>query len=160
MIWWLSKCVWVIATVLAFYGIGAIVAWGFSMSSGDPFCLPHEQSVLLISGLDISGLDLSTLLIVLVVPPLVSIALSLVQVSLSFFVGSLVSIIALLCYAITSVYYFTPVLMADYSMLLRNALFYSEGTQTIIAVVASIIVAIVAILAGIFRITRIDIIRS
>jgi hypothetical protein len=160
MIWWLSKCVWVIATVLAFYGIGAVVAGGFSVLSGDFFSSPNEQSVLLISGLDISDLDSSTLLTVLMIPPLVSIALSLAQVSLSFIVGSLVSIIALLCYAITSVYYFTPVLIADYSMLLRNALFYPEGTQTMVAVTVSVIVAIVAILAGIFRITRIDIIRS
>jgi hypothetical protein len=69
---WLSKCLWIITTVLAFYGIGVIVALAFGIVFGDPFQLPDAQAVSLISNIDIAGVDIGDILLVLGIAPAVS----------------------------------------------------------------------------------------
>lgn len=159
-LWWLSKCVWVITAVLFFYGLGVFIAFLFTLPFGAPFEFPDTQTVLLISALDITDCNLPMHLGSLMIPIVISMALSLTQVSLSLFIGPTYSFVALMCYVFASVFFFSPLLIADYSMLLRNALFYPGGIQALNAFVVGGVVALVSIMLGIARINRIDIVSK
>jgi hypothetical protein len=77
---------------------------------------------------------------------------------LTLFINPAFSFAFLAGYAVASTYYFTPFLVADYSMLLRNELFYPGGAQIVPAVLVSLILTLALAVLGFLRIRRIDII--
>jgi hypothetical protein len=156
-LWWLSKSLWIMTTVFAFYGIGLLVALGFSLVLGSPFRWPDSEIMLLVCNIDVTRLDIVTVVALLALAPAVSCALSLVQALLSLFIGSIASFAVLMCYVLASIYFFTPFLIADYSMLQRNALFYSGGIETVAAFFVAGAIILIVLIGGFMRIKGMDI---
>lgn len=154
--WWLSKCIWVVLTVLAFYAIGGMCALAFSLLFGNMGVFPDEQIALLVNGLDMAGVEPYQLFFALLLPIIVSITLSLFQMLLSFLLKPMLSYILVAAYLVASIYYHTPFLIGDDSMLLRNSLFYPEGIDTSLTFAICGISILVVVIVGIFHINRTD----
>jgi len=152
-IWWLAKCFWIIITVLAFYTIGIIIALVAALIGGGSAL---EVNVLLnafFNKLDVFGLEPLDFVFLLLLPAVVSIALSLVQMALSFIVKPVWSFIVIMSYHLVSWVVFSPFLISDYGMLARNGLFIRNGlaSEFMLLVCCAVIVFVVIVGIPLFR---------
>jgi hypothetical protein len=155
--WWLAKCAWTTLTVCTFYILCLLVVLVSSLLTGTASLMPNYLINLLINGTDTSLISYGSLVLALLVPLFVSIALSLVQVLLSFIIKPILSFIIIMAYLLVSTYFFSPLLVGDYSMFLRNALVNPSGLSSSLMIAISTAIAVVAILVGAIRLNRMSI---
>ena len=147
--WWISKCLWVVVTVLAFYAIGFAVAFVAGLISGGGIFERNVGIEYYLNGLNITNLKSSDFLFLFLLPVVVTLALSLLQMALSFIIKPVISFMALMSYHLISWVIFSPFLIADYSMIKRNGLFYSQGLTSELMLFVCVALTLVVILAGI-----------
>jgi hypothetical protein len=147
-VWWVAKITWTILTVCSFYLLCLVVVAVFALATGDGSFLPVSAVSLYSSGIDALAMSPSELFGILLVPIFVSVALSVVQVSLSFVMKPALAFLAVMAYCVTSAYLFSPFLMGDYSMILRNGLVMSEGLNSLLMMAISVLVAVVFAVVG------------
>ena len=155
-LWWNSKCLWIVLSVSVFYLLCLIIVVLFTTVLGSvSFDLTTSVSETLM-GVYISPVAAYNLMLAFLVPLFVSIALSLLQMLLSFALKPMFSFIIVIAYCIVSAYLHTPFLIADYSMLLRNGLVYDGGlsSATMIGICLGFSVAVIVI--GNFYANRMD----
>lgn len=159
-LWWLAKCAWTVLTICAFYTLCLLLVLVLSLLTGTGSFTPSCLINLFINGIDTSLLSSWSLVLALLVPLFVSIALSLVQVLLSFVIKPVLSFIVVMAYLLVSAYFFSPLLMGDYSMLLRNALVNPDGLSSLTMIAVSVMVAIAAAVIGAVRLSRMSILEK
>jgi hypothetical protein len=146
--WWLSKCAWVAIAATAWHALCiAMAAAACALFGGAAFELSAGLSAA-ITGLDAGLLDPSRLAWALAAALAVSVALSLSQTLLSFLLGRAKAYVLLMCYIVASIYYFTPLLMADMAMLERSSLFCPGGYDSAATVAACAAASIAVTAAG------------
>ena len=156
-IWWLAKCLWVILTVFAFYGICLLAALIGGIVGGGGVFGPNSAIQLYINNLDLAGVTGIELLLLMLVPVFVSVALSLVQVTLSLIIKPVFSFLVLMSYHLISTIVYSPFIIADYPMLLRNVLFEPDGLSSEAMILVSLCIAVIAIATGALIFKRTDI---
>ena len=156
-IWWLSKCLWVIVSVLAFYAIGFAIALVAGLISGGGIFGVSQGIQLVLNGLNIIGLSGSDLALLFLLPVLVTIALSLLQMALSFVVKPIISFTALMSYHLISWVAHSPFIIADYAMIKRNGAIYPAGLSSEVMLLVCGIVALATIVVGIPLFRRMNI---
>jgi hypothetical protein len=156
-LWWVSKVGWVIFTVCSFYLLGLAVVFVFALAVGDMSVFPVSDISAYATQIDARGPALTEVLMSLLVPPLVSIALSLAQMTLSFIVKPTLSFIAVMAYYIASAYLSVPVLIGGYSMVIRNGMVMEGGMSSAVMIIISCAVALLAAGSGSLYFKRMDI---
>jgi hypothetical protein len=156
-LWWASKVGWIIFTVCSFYLLGLVVILGFSFAVGDTSLLPIGDISLYATQIDALGLPLGKMLTALLVSLFVSIALSLVQMTLSFILKPALSFLIVMAYGIASAYFNAPFLIGAYSMMIRNGMVLEGGLSNTAMLLASCAVALIAAGLGAFCFKRMDI---
>ncbi len=147
-IWWYAKISWVILTVLSFYLLGFAVVAAFALSVGDIALFPISDISLHISSIDACSISPADTVLSLSVGVLASMFLAIVQVVLSFFIKAPFSFTAIMAYIIASTFLHTPILMADYSMLLRNGLLLPESLSNLTMITICLAASVVLAIAG------------
>jgi len=149
LVWWLAKCFWAIATVLAFYGICLVVVLISGIASGGGVFEPNILLERFLNGLDVTRLSGADMAFMFLMPVVVSLALSLVQVLLSFVITPMMSFVALMSYHLISIIVFSPFFIADYPMILRNGALQPNGLSSVTMLLVGCGIAIAAIVIGI-----------
>lgn len=119
--WLLSKALWVCATVAGYYLMLTGVLAVCSLPAGGPWAPPAAMSALF--GINVAELSFSEIMLYWwVMPILVSAALCLTEVLLSLFIEPLLAFFVMLSCLVASVFWTSPALIGNYSMLLRSNL--------------------------------------
>ncbi|MEG0792146.1 MAG: hypothetical protein RSG23_11035 [Gordonibacter sp.] len=130
--WWLSKCLWVAATVIAFYAAEAVVALIAAAAFGGFGAMGDVEAVGVL-GFSLSALGGSHLAFLLLLPFALSLALSLAQVALSVVAGPFIAFAAIVSFVVVSVYFGSPLLIGDCSMMMRSAFVQPGGVDVTVA---------------------------
>ncbi|MBO5260871.1 MAG: hypothetical protein J6A82_01265 [Coprococcus sp.] len=157
--WWMSKCAWcslivAIYHVIVYMGI-AVAAWmnGANMT----FNITQEVALSKYDPAIISLTFEKVCLIVFVLPVAITIAVSLLQMFLSFIVTPAISFAAVCGMYVLSAYYTTCVLPGSFTMWIRSTYMDPLGVVPFDGVFISICIAIFAFVMGLLYMHRKDI---
>jgi hypothetical protein len=147
-VWWAAKIVWTVLTVCSFYLLCLAVVVVFALLTGDGALLPISAISLYSNGIDALALSSAELCGILLLPVFVSVALSVAQVSLSFVIKPALSFLSVMAYCTASAYLYSPFLLGDYSMILRNGLVMGGGLSSALMMAISALVTTLFAVAG------------
>lgn len=159
-VWWYSKCIWNMVSVLMFFVTALIVILMFCLFRGISLTLVISSEMEGVLKLSSDTLPTNISLQVLLLPILVLISLCLLQMTLSLFIKPLFSFCVIVTLLLASAYYFTPFMIGNYAMPLRNADAIANGFHVLPGVGFSIILAIVSMMIGQFFFQKHDIVGS
>ncbi len=155
--WWLSKCAWCAGTVLAFYLVGYAVMLVLTAAGG-------ELSLRLTPELgNLHGMytedpsSMAWLPSAFVLPIATSLALSMLQLGLMMLIKPVGAYIAVAVIVSASAYFYTPLLIGNYSMLLRSVHFMPGGLGFWLPLMADIAITLISAAAGLLAFRRYDI---
>lgn len=147
--WWFSKCAWVLFRSISFYMLAWLTVFVVAAiwSGGISLNLNQEllRELLMVDITDIHILK-EKINIVLFMQLLTYSTLNLIQISFSIFIGPLLGFIVMLVLYILSIYYMHPLLIGNYSMLLRSNLFFQGGLDYRIGISICIVMCITVVL--------------
>ena len=155
--WFLSKWMWCIAGVILYYFVAYAFAVIFCLVAQIPISFdikPIEHPDLLSPVLGSTQIDAVT---VMILPIITSIAAVSVQLVVSLVTSVFIGFMFMAVLYISSAYYFSPFLIGNLSMLARSSIFCIEGISIIQAVIMSIVIIVLALVAGIWIFRRQDI---
>lgn len=159
--WWLSKCMWCTLSVLLFYGIGFLVLSVFSAFSGTFSIQPNETICFELFGIRLAGISQTELFwIALVLPVLTSLTLSLLQMTLTFFLTPVYSYCCIIIYILISIYFCVPICIPNCAMILRSSLLLPGGISTPTALLFLLGILVFSTLLGGFYFSRSDILAG
>ncbi len=126
--WWLSKCIWLVVSVAAFYVVAACTIVLFGLLSGaQPTWLPHPGVQMYFSQIDVGNGQSSFLAAALLLPPVSSLALSALQMVVSLLTRPLMGMVAIAALLSACVFYASPWLPGNYQMLMRVSFSQTGG---------------------------------
>ena len=138
-IWWVSKCIWCIATVVIYYGLLMLCIMLFVYGFGDMTTPFHPELMNLYNGCHISGgIEQSFLLLLLT-----SVLLSLVQIWTSIYIKPIICFFLSLVYLLSASCFNHPILIYNYTMFCRTQGMGSEWHIVLFAMTVSIIFLII-----------------
>lgn len=122
--WWISKCIWCIASVLFFYVLIWFMAGVVSILNGFSLKIAlHQRLTECLYFFDPSGLHEKALVFQLIIMPvLVSAATGIVQAALMFYISVPGSYILVISWLFLSALIISPVFLGNFSMASRNSL--------------------------------------
>ena len=158
--WWFSKCLWNLCSVFLFYLIGNLVILLFALTFSTVSISPTEISSVF-SAVDINQLIGHTwMLFVFVMPFLISITLSLLQMTLEFVTKPVFSYAMAVTILVLSGYFFTPWLIGSNSMLLRSKIVSANGIPFAKAALGAIFLMVLIIVIGYFLFKKYDVLAK
>ncbi|MDD3279302.1 MAG: hypothetical protein PHG16_10555 [Lachnospiraceae bacterium] len=156
--WWLSKCLWVAVSVLCYYmlfvGLLFLIRLLFGTQGNAQVSLtefPQYSAAFTTPEL---------LLNVLLLPLMMSIALSLLQLFISIMLSLQLAYLANILLLGISVYWFTPFMPGNYLMLLRNRLVTPDGVTFWQGCVTAAVISIFSIAIGLHHMKTHDILSG
>lgn len=163
--WWLSKCVWCLVNTFIYYLVGIITEAVICIAFNEK--LTFELRTIAISGsLEISvsniGERVSALqaVIVLVILPLLTMyALSLIQMIIGVRTNHIIALLGGMGIIAVSLYFQSPLLIGNYSMLQRSSVFNRTGLDWSTGIIIMVIEIVIIICIGIEVFNRIDILE-
>ncbi len=159
--WWLSKCLWNVAGVLVYYAILFLCAVLFAAATGSVSLLPNLQIAGEWLNMDCSAASAQQVALVAALAPLLtSLAVCLLQMFLSFLLRPIYGYVAVAVLMIASAYCFTAVLPGNWSMLLRSEALLPGGIPFEVALLLSLLLMAVSVLAGLIYFKRCDILET
>lgn len=163
-LWWISKCVWNITYNILFHLILILSILVFSLISNANINTTINTD-LAIYNFSLKETDLISKSIAIpfyffITPILMSIAISLLQMTLSLFIKPIFSFLFISIILISSTYIIKPYLIANYSMMIRNDMILTNGVNFNIGIIVSIILSSLFILVGAIRFYFYDIVNT
>lgn len=156
--WFLSKCIWVIGNVIIYYAIGYVVMILFSVFNGGISLTPTNEINMNISQVNTTSFTSQTFFcICILLPIIISIALSLFQMTVALFTTSILSNIVIISILVISTFYCNGMFIGNYLMILRNSKIDLNGVNTINGLIIGTIIIIISIIIGILKFKKIDI---
>lgn len=129
--WWASKCIWNIISCALYYALALSSIILMALLLGAEFSLAPSADFIEVSfpSVELTAMPSRTdiLRCILVQPLLTLCTLSLLEMLLSLFIKPVFSLLCSMTILIASVYFFSPFLPGNYAMLLRSALFCTDG---------------------------------
>ncbi len=159
--WWLSKCLWNILTVISCFAAGLAAWFLLSLATGRVMDFSfNEKFFEMIFGGELSGRTASAwsyAMALCVLPVVVCAACSLMQMTLALFIRPVFAYMALCVYYIAGAYYANPLFISNYAMSARSAAVglynFRAGTGLLLCLVFSL----TAVVTGAVRLEKMDI---
>ena len=166
--WLVGKMLYCVISVFSFYCIGYITVFVYSLITGDPSVALNFDICAYVSETNIELLSRSDLIIgIIVLPILTSIVLSIGQMTLSLWIKPIYSIISIVVYVCASAYYFSYLLIGNYSMILRskkiiaaNSFITSDGIDPIVAIIVNCVLLVIMYLICLLKLKKHDYIEK
>lgn len=153
-LWWISKCIWNILSVVVFFLLAwAVFALGCLVSGGS-LSMTLSPDIFAACNLVLSYEAPAALIPqTLLLPMLVMMGLNLLQMTLSLFLKPFYSFMVTTAILFLSTYYLSPFCIGNYAMPLRSHLLLANGVGLNTGMLISGILIVVSIIAGglIFR---------
>ena len=163
--WWAGKCLWAVMCTGVFYLLVYLTVFVFALCTGgiDGLkLLPGQEIGAYYCEVDFTQTDpVSALVFVVVMPIVASLALTQLQLALSFFTRPIYSYMIIVALLLVSAYITSPWLIGNYTMLLRSPLVLPEGGIPLwLGPVVFPLLAILSAVAGWRRFERYDILET
>ncbi|MCI9370396.1 MAG: hypothetical protein HFH65_08785 [Lachnospiraceae bacterium] len=144
-IWWFSKCVWLILTIVLYY---LMVYACIAAVAGDVMLLPHKE-VLIYMGVAEEVKSAGEYLIFLVLLPIVTtVAVSFVQMFLSVITAPAYGFFAVVLNLLLSSYFYSHWIPGNFLMFNRNILAREGGIGFEQSLAVNVVLVIVCMIAG------------
>lgn len=161
-LWWFSKCIWNVSSVLCFFLLAWIVFIIGCLLSGCSLSMELSPSMSAILKLD-AGMYMqfpdSLILQTFLLPPLVMIAMNLFQMALSLFIKPFYSFIVTVAVLLTSSYYLSPFFIGNYAMPLRSDQMVANGISLTAGIIFSLLIISVSVMVGGIAFQKRDILK-
>lgn len=159
--WLLSKYAWAVLTVCVCYCIVFFLAFAFSLVTGNLSLRLTPSLIQRYFGVDTSVLTAGRLILIgFLIPVMVSIALSFLELTLSIYARPLWGFMAITVLLAVSAYYCHPLLPGNYLMIFRSQFANpAEGVAWQAGLAGAWGLTVACVLAGIFRIRRYDVLQ-
>ena len=148
--WWLCKCIWTICTVVSYYLSVYIMIAIFTFAFGEFSLLPRLKVQGCLCGINVLEVTVFDLILSSVLLPiLVSISLSLVQMVISLLTKPIFGIMFTAAVLAGSIYCMSPIFPGNFLMVMRNSLFLNGSGITVLnGFILSGILIVGSVLAG------------
>ena len=160
-IWWLSKCVWNILSVLIYHSLIFSIAALFGIAAGSGISgeinKDLQYEVFQIAGDSALSDDTPWPFVIILLPVLVSLCISLLQMTLTLFFKPVFSFFVTAFLLISSSYFTSPYLIGNYAMSMRYDMVIKDGVCITAGLAVSFVLIIVSVGAGMIRFRRYDI---
>lgn len=158
--WWLSKCIWCILTVLIYYISAFFTIIVMCLLNGIEISFELSDDIISNYYTDnVSELNSSTIYIIaILIPVLVTVAVSLLQVLLSFIVSPVISFAGVCTIYILSAYYTKTYFIGNYTMWLRSSYVEAGGLDSGTGLIISMIIILSCVTFGSMYFDKKDII--
>lgn len=157
--WWIGKYCWCILTVILYYAMLFIICTLFCLFFSKEFSFVGSieiyEDFLEVYGTDYNGITL--FLNSFVISFCVSLAMSLLLMTATLFVKPIYALIIMIVYLVATVYYCSPFLIYNYSILCRNSEFSQHNINFLEGLIICLVVAIGSFVVGIIKMKRKDI---
>ena len=166
--WFIGKMLYCVICVLLFYCVGYMTVFGYSLIARNPSFVLNFDVCAYVSETNIEILNqIDVVLGIVILPIITSIVLSVGQTTLSIWIKPIYSIIIIVAYVCASTYYFSYLLIGNYSMILRskkiiaaNSFITSEGIHPIYAIVIDCCLIIVMYSIALIKLKKYDYIEK
>ncbi|MGN0341152.1 MAG: hypothetical protein ACI4D0_11760, partial [Lachnospira sp.] len=166
--WWLGKFMWNIVTVIMYYlalfaGIFMTAVCNIGRFSQKTITIKPDiiywQNILRFENPDgTDRINVSMVLLFSAIIILTSMAISLLQMSLEFYFGSIVSVILVVSIYVFSAFKLHDLMPGNYLMANRYDFVCSGGVQCDYAIIMDVVMLLVTFFAGLFAIKKYDVI--
>lgn len=148
--WWNAKCIWCMLSVLFYFLAASVTIWVTALCCGTKsgFAFSEDILTLLVNQHAQYLEQREFVLTVLVLPCLTTLALSLLQILLSFLINPVISFAGICILYVVSAYYTSPFWMGSYTMWLRSSYMEEGGIDPVFGVILSLLVIFGSILFG------------
>lgn len=121
-VWWVSKCIWCVMTIVTFYGLLLLCILLFVLGFGDIESSFHPELMAHYNGCNLTHESETSLLSFSFILPLVtSVATSLAQICMSIYIKPFFCFVFSLAYLLCASYFSHPLLIYNYTMICRNS---------------------------------------
>jgi len=158
--WWLSKCIWNISTIVVMYLIiwcGVLIV---AVATGEMGLLTTKDICREALDLTFEQEGIRYSLIVMFMPLIMSLGISLMQMTLSLVIGPVFSFTFVLAVDILSVYFLNPFFVGNYSMMMRSDYVISNGVNPLVGAAISVVLGISGIILGNVYFKKYDILNK
>lgn len=157
-LWWTSKIIWCTVLVVSYYLLFFICAVLCGFFSGNMTFSLSDEIVSELYEITLQGVSVGkTIFTIIVLPMIVSISFAIVNAFISLIVKPIISLILVVCYLVVSAFYESPILLFNYSMVLRNNFDGVNGVSNQNGVLISIVLLLICFTIGIKVIKKKDI---
>ena len=153
-VWWTGKCIWCILANVIYFLVYVSNAIFYSYFFGD--CRWNLSPTICkeFFKINIIGMDIfSKIFYLLIILLLISIAISLVQITLCLFINPIYSFIFVVSYILSSAFYSNAFLLLNYTMFRR-----AIKMQINLCIISALILLVITYLVGTLRIKKINVI--
>ncbi|MBE6731982.1 MAG: hypothetical protein E7564_09860 [Ruminococcaceae bacterium] len=161
--WWVSKCIWNFTSVVSYYLISMSTIIVFCLIKGNEISLTFSsfmRNIMYFGPKDLGYETWDIALEVTLMPFLVTLALSILQMALSLVFKPAFAFIFSSVMLISSAYYMTPYLIGNFSMAVRSDKVVSNGLNLTDGIIAAIGMIIIGIIIGVLAIRRYNILSK
>lgn len=155
--WWISKCIWNFVSVTLYYMISLSTIIVFCLIKGNEISLSFSsfmRNIMYFGPKDLGYETWDIALEVTLMPFLVTLALSILQMALSLVFKPAFAFIFSSVLLISSAYYMTPFLIGNFSMAVRSSKVVSNGVNLTDSIIATLVMIALGIIIGILAIRR------
>lgn len=159
-LWWVSKCLWNIMTVLSCFVVEMLV-WFLStilIVKSEDFSLNNGlfEGVFYAALPEQRAFEWEYIGIFCILPAIVCVSISLVQMTLTLYIKPVFAYIIAIIYYIAGIYYVTPLLLSNYALSVRSSMIGLYNFQPKTGVFLCVALGIFAVGVGVLRIYRMD----
>ena len=162
-LWWTSKCLWNICTVVLFFLIGWTVLLLGCITTKIPISLELSRNMWMFLGMREFGQYLypkNLSLEILLLPILVMMACNILQMTLSLFIRPIYSFMITGLLLLGSAYYQSPFLIGNYAMPIRSNRMIENGMNPYCGILFSAVLVIGCFILGLFYFKKYDILKK
>lgn len=158
--WWTAKCVWCVFSVILYYFMGFCGSAIYTIIAKGKMSFTVTKDLMKNFGQGLIYLENGKiLLLVLLLPCLISVAVSMLQMLLSLVIDSVTAFAGICIMYVMSVYYSSPFLLGNYTMWKRNHIVsINSNIYMEVGILISFIIIIMTLMFGILYIERKDVI--
>ena len=158
-LWWLSKCVWSALTVVLYFIDGWAVAVLGCILTGVPLTMKLSPNINVLFEMSGFGLRHPDALAAetMIMPLLVMISVSLMQMALSLYVRPVFSFIITIAVLLAGTYFMNPLFISNYAMPVRSSGMITGGVSSLRGYLICIVLTLASITGGMIRFLRYDI---
>lgn len=149
--WWISKCVWNVATVVMSYAIIDLVILVMCVIFGMDIKLTFSDDVFVSAVLEMhscTGTLKQVIIFTFIMPVVVSVAVSLMQMTLSMIISPMVGFILVETLALFATMLTNPVFIHNYGMLAHSIIASPTNIKYSTGCVVCLLIAVVSVVVG------------
>jgi len=160
--WWLSKCVWNICSVLLFFILGWCVIFAGCAVTDRELSLGISQNIWMFLNMKPSDefmMSKTMTFEIMAMPVIVMVAHNLFEMTLSLYIRPIFSFVFTCVITLVSAYFQSPWLMCCYAIPVRSGAMTASGFSCIQGVILSVLTALISVVVGTVKFQRYDIIK-